>query len=135
MDIYAYLVSQDQKIEEFITKSYGDVPRLRGCRFMKLEEPMEEEVMAAEIFNQYCGQDVIYICTRCGDCGVGYDDENSNYQYCGGEKWEQENKDCFITHCTDSYDRTYCDHYFKVKDWEEYNQILELIKPNQEIEE
>ena len=125
MDLYAYSVSDSKEVMEYIRKNYGDVPRLRGVRFMKNHDPKEcEEGGWYKEFVDCCGKDVIYIHTRCGDCGLGFDNEDSNYVFCGGKKWEEENKDKFLFHKSDEFDATYCDHFFSAVVDEEYNSIL-----------
>lgn len=142
MDLIAYTNSQFDKVHDYVTKYYGDIPRLRGVCFMKMEKPIYEgkpnvdtvdlfsECIGEDytdintMFNKYAGQDVIYIHTRCGDCGKGYDDEDSNYIYCGAKAWEESNKDLFLDHITDKFDSTYCTHYFKAVVNDEYNELL-----------
>lgn len=144
MDLIAYSNHQcNDLISNYIKKHYGDVPRIRGVRFMKLEDKAtdkfrkdvtdifgdedEESVdysKEIEMFNKYAGQDVIYIHTRCGDCDLGYDDKNSNYISCGAKKWEEEHKNLFLDHITDPFDCTYCTHYFKAIIDEDYKKIV-----------
>ena len=38
MDLQAYTLSHDEMINNYIKENYGEVPRLRGVRFMKVEE-------------------------------------------------------------------------------------------------
>ena len=144
IDLIAFATSQIEEVGNYIKKYYGDVPRIRGVRFMKLESKTEnkpnidvtdlfptdeiDEVIynsdINSVFNKYTGQDVIYIHTRCGDCGKGYDDEESNYVYCGAKKWEEEHKDLFLEHVTDPFDSTYCTHYFKAVIDEDYKKFI-----------
>ena len=125
MDLYAFALSNDTDVYNYIIKHYGNVSRLRGVRFMKIYDMKEfENDDWTDRFRSYCGQDVIYIHTRCGDCDMGFDDEDSNYIYCGGKEWEEQNKELFLSHETDNYDSTYCTHYFKAIVDEEYNAIL-----------
>ena len=128
MDLGAYIVSQDNKVAEYIKKNYGEVPRMRGVRFMKLEKPVSNEEKSAQIdmFNKYCGQDVVYIHTRCGDCGMtlGFKSKDSNYIACGAKDWEEKNKKLFLDHITDEFDCTYCDHYFKAVVNDEYAELI-----------
>lgn len=126
MDLGAFMVSQDNDVAEYIKKNYGEVPRMRGVRFMKLEKPVPNEEKSAQIdmFNKYCGQDVIYIHTRCGDCGMGFKDKDSNYVSCGAKDWEEKNKELFLEHISDEFDCTYCDHYFKAVVNDEYAELL-----------
>jgi len=129
MDLFAYITKQDEEISKYIDKYYGDIPRCRGVRFMKVEMPIENDGGEdSEVFNQYVGQDVIYIHTRCGDCGMGYDDPDSNYVYCGADVWEEEHEDLFLDHVTDDFDMTYCSHYFKAVIDNDYNKIIEKLK-------
>lgn len=146
MDLMAYMIKQDKDVSTYIDKHYGEIPRCRGIRFMKLEVPIENDNKpnkdvtdlfpsddmdmveydeVNEMFNRYVGQDVIYIHTRCGDCGMGYEDEDSNYVYCGAKDWEEEHKDLFLDHITDPFDSTYCTHFFKAVVDDEYNKIIQ----------
>lgn len=128
MDLYAYALSNDSDIHDYIIKHYGNVPRLRGVRFMKIYDTKEfDNGDWSDMFLSYCGQDVVYIHTRCGDCGMGFDDEDSNYVYCGGKEWEEQHKDLFLSHETDDDDCTYCSHYFKAIVDEEYKAILNKL--------
>ena len=126
MDLGAFMVSECADVAGYIKKNYGDVPRMRGVRFMKIEKPVpnEEKSPQVDMFNKYCGQDVIYIHTRCGDCGRGFKSKDSNYVSCGAKDWEEKNKELFIEHISDEFDNTYCDHYFKAVLGEEYAELL-----------
>ena len=142
MDMIAYRNGNIDSLKDYLSKYYGDIPRFRGARLMKLEEKVEdkpnidvtdmfgvdEEVDYSEVnemFNKYVGQDVIYIHTRCGDCNLGYDDENSNYVYCGAKDWEEKYKDLYLEHITDPFDSTYCTHYFKAIIDDDYKELIE----------
>lgn len=127
MDLQGYVLSQDALIEKFIKENYGDVPRCRGVRFMKIEEPWGDDDAESKLHDKYVGTDTIYIHTRCGNCGRDYDDEDSNYVYCGAKEWEEQNKDTFLEHITEEFDKTYCTHYFKAVVNDEYNKILDLF--------
>lgn len=37
-------------------------------------------------------------------------------------------KDLFIAHCTDEFDSTYCDHYFKAVINDEYKDLIKVEK-------
>ena len=126
MDLGAFMVSECADVAGYIKKNYGEVPRMRGVRFMKIEKPVpnEEKSPQMDIFNKYCGQDVIYIHTRCGDCGMGFKDKDSNYVACGAKEWEKKNKKLFLEHISDEFDDTYCDHYFKAVLGEEYAELI-----------
>ena len=144
MDLIAHSNYQSNDlISNYIEKHYGDVPRIRGVRFMKLEDKATDKfrldvtdffgeesvdysifIKEIEMFNKYAGQDVVYIHTRCGDCGLGYDDLYSNYISCGAKKWEEEHKNLFLDHITDPFDCTYCTHYFKAVIDEDYKKIV-----------
>ena len=126
MDLGAYVTAEIKEVADYIKKNYGEVPRMRGVRFMKTEEPVPnlEKSPQIDMFNKYCGQDVVYIHTRCGDCGRGFKDKTSNYIYCGAKDWEKENKALFLEHISDEFDSTYCDHYFKAVLGEEYDELI-----------
>jgi len=132
MDIYAFLIGESSEVQKYLAENYGEIPRFRGVRFMKAQEvnteiPDEKKSAEELMFDKYCGQDVIYIHTRCGNCGRDYDDEDSNYVYCGGKEWEENLSDLFLDHITEEFDKTYCTHYFKAVINEDYNQIINLL--------
>lgn len=128
MDLYAFALTKEDLINKYIEENYGEVPRLRGVRFMKDAVEWAGTGDETLMFNKYVGTDTIYIHTRCGDCRMGYDDESSNYVYCGAKEWEEKHKDLFLDHITEEYDSTYCTHYFKAVINEDYNKILEWLK-------
>lgn len=115
MDLAAYMISEDKDVMSYINKHYSGIPRLRGVRFMKLETPYPGEyTYQDELFNSYCGKDVIYIHTRCG---------GGNYEYFEADKWEDSNP-LFLKGVDDEFDCTYRDHYFKAVIDDEYNSIV-----------
>ena len=115
MDLQAYMISKDNDIMSYINKHYSGIPRLRGIRFMKLESPETNEyTYQDELFNSYCGEDVIFIHTRCGGC---------NYEDFEADKWENDNP-LFLTGVDDCYDKTYRDHYFKAVIDDDYKNII-----------
>ena len=129
MDLGAYM--QIPSLEGYVTKHYGDVPRLRGIRLMKLEKESGEYGRQMEMFDSHCGEDVIYIHTRCGSAGWGDDDPDANYISCGGKDWEESNPDTFIESINDEWDGTYRDHYFKAVIDDEYKQLIETGDTNE----
>ena len=131
MDLGAYELAYDEMVNSYIKKNYGEVPRCRGVRFMKVEESRGGDDAESDLHDKYVGTDTIYIQTRCGHCGMGYDDEDSNYVYCGAKAWEEKNKNKFLEHVTEEFDHTYCTHYFKAVVNDEYNKILDLLKEDQ----
>ena len=126
MDLYAYMISQAGDVARYIESAYGKVPRMRGVRFMKIETPdaCDDDTYQGEMFRRHCGDDVVYIHTRCGSAWWGDDDESSNYISCGGREWEEANADTFIESCNDEFDGTYRDHYFKAVVCPEYDKIV-----------
>jgi hypothetical protein len=130
MDLYAYVLSSDEQIHGYVTKHYGDPPRLRGIRHMKFETPdhCEGDGVQAEMFARHCGEDVIYIHTRCGSARWGDDDPDANYVYFGADNWEKANSDTFIESCNDEFDGTYRDHYFKAAPGEDYDELCKLFE-------
>lgn len=129
MDLHAYaLMEEVEEIKDYIKKNYGDVPRIRGVRFMKLESDWTGEDLNEErlIHDKYVGQDVIYIHTRSGSCGNWYS-EDSNYIYFGADKWEESNSELFLEHVNDSLDWTYATHYFKAVVDDDYNNIINQL--------
>lgn len=130
MDLYAHCMKDEEFISKYINENYGEIPRYRGVRFMKTESLWKGNVNSQEevyIHNKYVGTDTIYIHTRCGDCEKGYDDEDSNYVYCGAKNWEENNKDKFLEHITEKFDSTYCTHYFKAVINDDYNKIIKML--------
>lgn len=43
MDLFAYAISQDETVSDYVAKHYGEPPRFRGVRFMKTETPQKFE--------------------------------------------------------------------------------------------
>ena len=109
MDLQAYMISEDEMIMSYVNKHYGEIPRLRGVRFMKLEVPCGDGV-----FDSYCGKDVIYIHTRCG---------GDNYECFEADVWENNNP-LFLEGVDVDFDCTYRDHYFEAVVDDEYNSII-----------
>lgn len=128
MDLYAYALSRDELVDKYIKENYGDVPRLRGVRFMKIEQKTEECDNEAKLFNKYAGKDVIYIHTRCGNCGYAFSTPGSNYKEFEADKWEEAHKDLFLEHINEDFDETYCTHYFKAVKNADYFQILKQLQ-------
>lgn len=123
MDLEAYL--NILTLDGYVSKHYGKTPRPRGIRLMKLEKMIEpEENYQESMFNKHCGEDVIYIHTRCGAYGHEKDPD-CNYISCGGKNWEESNPDTFIESTDDAWDPAYRDHYFKAVVDDEYKKILE----------
>lgn len=110
--------------EGYVVNNYGHVPRLRGIRLMKLEEKTGEGGPQMELFDSMCGEDVVYIHTRCGSCGFGDDDPDTNYTACGGKEFEERNADKLLASINDEFDGTYRDHYFKAVVNDEYKRLL-----------
>lgn len=114
MDLFAYI--QIGEFGNYVTKHYGEPPRLRGIRLMEIEEPYScPKDRQMEIFNSHCGKPVIYIHTRCG----GY-----NYYDFGADKWERSNSETFIEGIDDELDSTYRDHYFEAVEDDEYRALI-----------
>lgn len=111
-------------LDDYVSKHYGDVPRIRGIRFMKLEKPTGRPERCMQVFDGYCGKDVIYIHTRCGSAQYGDDDPDANYRAFGADAWEQANQDTFIESLNDEFDGTYRDHYFKAVVDDEYERLM-----------
>ena len=130
MDLAAYAMLDFKGVNDYIERHYGPIPRNRGVRFMVLQTcEAENEEPEVEMFKKYCGKDVVYIHTRCGDCGKGWENEHTNYVSCGGKEWEEKHKDLFLEHCCDYCDQTYADHYFKAVVDDEYREIVNRLRP------
>ena len=123
MDLGAYC--NIGTMEDYVVKSYGHVPRLRGIRLMKLEKKTGGDSPQMELFDSMCGEDVVYIHTRCGACGCDDDDPDTNYTACGGREFDERNADKLIASITDEFDWTYRDHYFKAVVNDDYKRLLE----------
>ena len=122
MDLGAFMMLEDSKlVQKYITNNFGMVPRIRGVRFMRYETPEVCPAMGAQsdMFEKYCGKDVIYIHTRCG---------GNNYVDCGGQAWEQEHPDTFLESIDDEDDHTYRDHYFSAVIDDTYNKICQKME-------
>lgn len=134
MNLYAYMTEKVLKssLSDYIRHHYGAPPRERGALLMRFEEPTDNPCdIQEELFNSFCGKDVVFIHTRCGGCGNECD-EDSNYQACGGREWEERNQDTFIAHITDLFDSTYMDHYFKAVLDDEYEALLKEMSESRE---
>lgn len=113
MDLYAYMLGEVESIKTYVEEHYGPIPRFRGVRFMKhetLDDPVNEQ---ERMFARHCGEDVVYIHTRCG---------GGNYEFFDADKWE-ESHDTFIEGMDDSFDCTYRDHYFRAVPGDDYDAI------------
>ena len=128
MDMYAFMLSQTGEVKAYVEKNYGDVPRMRGVRFMKLQSPedCDNGDYESEVYGRHCGKDVVYIHTRCGA---------SNYEYFEADKWEESNP-TFIESCDDAFDCTYRDHYFEAVLGDEYDSLIAgILEARKEVEE
>lgn len=113
MDLGAYF--NIGLLREYAESCYGFIPRLRGIRLMRAEQPSNERGEQMELFDSMCGKDVVYIHTRCG---------SDNYSECGGDEFESRNADALIAAIDDEFDYTYRDHYFKAVVNDEYKSLL-----------
>lgn len=119
MDLYAFMFND--ALKELLP---SEPPRLRGIRLMKIQDEIDDDSSSsssAELFNSFCGKDVIYIHTRCGQCYFSSDD---NYIAFGMDEWESENN--AIGAANDPYDCTYRDTYIEVTEDKKslYDKIL-----------
>lgn len=119
MDLYSYILMP--KLERYVEKVCGKLPpRMRGIRLMKVESADELDPIdigeAAQMFAEMCGQDYIYLHTRCG---------GGNYEYFEMDKWENEHGAIGID---DDYDRTYRDTYIPAVVDDEYKGLIEDLK-------
>lgn len=122
MDLGAY--ARMESLRGYVEKHYGMPPRPRGIRLMKAEEKVEEDDAQFEMYNSFCGEDVIMLHTRCGGCGWGEDDESSNYKSCGMDKYEEDNAEYLVGAIDDGWDTTYRDTYLKAVVDDEYKQLI-----------
>lgn len=124
MDLYAYA-----RIGDWSDLLPSTPPRPRGIRLMKIEISTNGELPT---FDSFVGQDVIYVHTRCGECGGG---EDSNYVSFGMDEWEESLGDLLLASEDESFDCTYRDTYMKVPEdkMELYNKFLEAFA--KEVEE
>lgn len=124
MDLGAFM--QIGIYESYVTSAFGEVPRLRGIRLMRLEKLVENPgCMQERIFNQFVGQDVVYIHTRCGGSASNHD---SNYVCCGGKEFEDRNADNLILALNDEFDGTYRDHYLRAVVNDDYLALIEELE-------
>lgn len=116
MDLGAYIL-----IDELEALLPSKPPRLRGIRLMRFEEPIDNY-----LFDSFCGKDVIYIHTRCGQCHF---DGNDNYEAFEMDKWEDELGDLFLAAENDEFDCTYRDTYIAVPEDKLglYQKLLEVF--------
>lgn len=122
MDFGAYV--RMESLQGYVEKHYGMPPRPRGIRLMKVENKVEEGDAQFEMYNSFCGEDVIMLHTRCGGCGWGEDDESSNYKSCGMDKYEEDNAEYLVGAIDDGWDTTYRDTYLKAVVDDEYKQLI-----------
>lgn len=129
MDIFASVLSEREPVKSYIEKNYGPIPRFRGARLMRYEEPItcEGEGAQSEMWASMCGKDIIYIHTRCGG-GWDETDPDSNYIACGGKAWEESFGDRFLGSVDDNFDCTYRDHYFTAVIDDDYNNICKQLE-------
>lgn len=126
MDLGAYV--NIDALEEYVAKHYGEVPRLRGIRFMEAEEPDENPgTRQMEVYNSYCGKPVVYVHTRCGSACWGDGDPDANYMYCGGKEFDERNSELLLDSLNDEWDGTYRDHYLKAIEDDEYKALLKRM--------
>lgn len=104
MDLGAYVMMEEGLMELLPSTP----PRPRGIRLMKVEELTDGEFPT---FDSFVGQDIIYIHTRCGECGGG---EYGNYEAFGMDKWEKELGNLLVHSEDEMFDCTYRDTYIKV---------------------
>lgn len=115
MDLYSYILMP--KLERYVEKVCGELPpRMRGIRLMKVESADELDPIdigeAAQMFAEMCGQDHIYLHTRCG---------RDNYEYFEMDKWENE-------HGAIGIDDDYRDTYIPAVVDDEYKGLIEDLK-------
>jgi len=113
MDLGAYMLGQHELLKAYVDEHYGEVPRFRGVRFMKYEKLDDPDDEQERMFASHCGEDVVYIHTRCG---------GSNYEYFEADMWEA-GHDTFIESMDDAFDCTYRDHYFRAVPGDDYDAI------------
>ena len=120
MDLYAYMLMP--KLEEYVKKVCGELPpRMRGIRLMKVESADDFDAIdltyeSTREFAERCGQDYIYLHTRCG---------GANYEHFEMDRWEEEHG---AVGFTDSFDSTYRDTYIPAVIDDEYNALIEDLK-------
>ena len=130
MDLRTY--SQIGVLEEYVDKHYGMPPRLRGISLMRYEEPgYAGDGPEGEAWDRHCGEDVVYVHTRCGSAHWGDGDEDANYRAFGADKWEEANPGTFIESVNEDFDGTYRSHYFKAVPGSDYDALLKLYGPEE----
>ena len=125
MDLKAYCQIGD--LEKYVVDHYGEPPRLRGISLMKFEKSgYAGDGPEGRAWDSHCGEDVIYIHTRCGSASWGDGDPEANYMYFGADKWEESNPDTFIESVNEDFDGTYRSHYFKAVPGSDYDELCKL---------
>lgn len=120
MDLIAYLISTDEMFDKYVNEHYGKPPRLRGIRLMKYEKKgFAGNGREGAMWDSFCGEDVVYVHTRCGA---------SNYEYFEADKWEEANAGTFLGSIDDEYDCTYRDHYFRAVPGEDYDALCKVYE-------
>jgi len=115
MDLAAYIIMTDEMFRRYVSEHYGDPPRPRGIRLMKYEgKGIAGDGSEGSMWDSFCGEDVIYVHTRCGA---------SNYEYFEADKWEEANADTFLGSVDDDWDCTYRDHFFKAVPGPDYDEL------------
>lgn len=112
MDLGAYL--NIDKLAKYVKEVCGEMPpRLRGLRLMKVEDTdIDFTCDSMMLYNEMCGQDYIYLHTRCG---------GANYADFGMDVWEEKHDAFGVDDC---FDRTYRDTYVKAVDNETYRKLI-----------
>lgn len=81
--------------------------RRKDRNIIKLKNRKDENRIRKdyELWNKYCGQDVLYVHTRAG---------GGNRLWCKTDKLKEH--PLYLSDCDDSFDRTYCTIYYDIKD-------------------
>lgn len=117
----------------YVERHYGRPPRLRELRLMRVEReltsPTPTPTPQLDLFNNFVGQDVVYVNTRCGAYGDG-GNPRRNYRSFGADEWERSNPDTFITSVDDEYEallESLAEAVVGFEDYHDFNVVLEKL--------
>ena len=116
MNLGAYFLINT--LGDYVQEVCGELPpRLRGLRLMKVETGEDFDAIdltyeSTKEFAERCGQDYIYLHTRCG---------GANYEYFEMDKWEEEHG---AVGFNDNFDSTYRDTYIPAVVNDTYKELI-----------
>ena len=120
MNLGAYFLINT--LGDYVQEVCGELPpRLRGLRLMKVETGEDFDAIdltyeSTKEFAERCGQDYIYLHTRCG---------GANYEYFEMDKWEEEHG---AVGFNDNFDSTYRDTYIPAVVNDTYKELIAKLE-------